>query len=301
MAAPLDRPVPAARPSPLDLLGRVYEQPPVVIDRDHALTYARATNDDNPAYAQGGVLPPLFAVVPPWPAFGAAVSDVVPDEARPRLLHAAHDLRVHRPLVAGDEVLPRAEVAGVRASRAGAWIVLRIESRVGAELANEQLATLFVGRLEAGGSGGDAIPAHPFPATARAAPVDEVAYAIDHDQARRYARASGDDNPIHVDDEAARAAGLPGASLPGLCTMAFCGKAVVSAAAGGDPRRLRRLALRFAKPVLPGATLATTVFSVGTGTQPGGEPLRTLAFEATSEGQRVVKDGWAEVLDEGRG
>lgn len=273
----------------------------MVIEADRALAYARATNDDNPAYRGGRVVPPLFAVVPPWPAFGAAVSDVVPDDARPRLLHAAHDLRVHRPLVPGDEVLAAAEVAGVRASRAGAWIVLRIESRVGAELVNEQLATLFVGRLDAGGSGGEPMPTHPFPAAARAAPVAEVTYAVDDDQARRYAQASGDDNPIHVDEGAARAAGLPRAILHGLCTMAFCGRAVVSAAAGEDPRRLRRLALRFAKPVFPGTSLATAVFSVGPGTRPGGEGLRNLAFEATSEGQRVVKDGWAEVVDEGPG
>ena len=301
MAAPLNQPVPAARQPPLELLGRVYDQPAVVIDRDEALAYARATNDDNPAYADGRALPPLFAVVPPWPSFGAAVSDLVPDEARPRLLHAGHDLRLHHALAPGDEVVARTLVAGVRASRAGAWIVLRIESRVGGRLANEQLATLFVAGLDAGGSGGDPIPAHPFPAAARAVPAAEVATPIDPDQAGRYAVASGDDNPIHVDDEAARAAGLPGAILHGLCTMAFCGRAVVTAAAGGDPGRLRRLALRFAKPVFPGGDLVTAVRPVVTDLGPASHGLRTLVFEATSGGERVVKDGLAEVVDEGPG
>jgi acyl dehydratase len=55
----------------------------------------------------------------------------------------------------------------------------------------------------------------------------------------RYAGASGDFNPIHVDDEFARAVGLPGRILHGLWTMAQVARAQTEAA--GGPAHLRRL------------------------------------------------------------
>ena len=81
---------------------------------------------------------------------------------------------------------------------------------------------------------------------------------VDQDQPRRYANASGDHNPIHVDNDVAKAAGFPGVILHGLCTMAFAGQAVVEKFLGGDFRRLKELSVRFTKPVLPGDTLTIT-------------------------------------------
>jgi 3-hydroxybutyryl-CoA dehydratase len=60
----------------------------------------------------------------------------------------------------------------------------------------------------------------------------------------RYAGASGDFNPIHIDPEFAKQVGLPGNILHGLYTMAQVARANV-AAAGGDPRALRRLEVQF--------------------------------------------------------
>jgi acyl dehydratase len=81
---------------------------------------------------------------------------------------------------------------------------------------------------------------------------------VEQDQPRRYANASGDHNPIHIDNDVAKAAGLPGIILHGLCTMAFAGQAVVEKVLGGDIRRLKELSVRFSKPVLPGDTLTFT-------------------------------------------
>jgi acyl dehydratase len=60
----------------------------------------------------------------------------------------------------------------------------------------------------------------------------------------RYAGASGDFNPIHIDPDFAKQVGLPGNILHGLYTMAQVARANV-AAAGGDPRTLRRLQVQF--------------------------------------------------------
>ena len=60
----------------------------------------------------------------------------------------------------------------------------------------------------------------------------------------RYAGASGDFNPIHIDPEFAKAVGLPANILHGLYSMAQVARAAVDAA-GGDPRSLKRLSVQF--------------------------------------------------------
>jgi len=59
----------------------------------------------------------------------------------------------------------------------------------------------------------------------------------------RYAGASGDFNPIHIDDDFARQVGLPGKILHGLWTMAQVARAQTLAA--GGPHTLKRLAVTF--------------------------------------------------------
>jgi acyl dehydratase len=65
----------------------------------------------------------------------------------------------------------------------------------------------------------------------------------------RYAGASGDFNPIHIDPEFARAVGLPGAILHGLWTMAQVARAQTEAA--GGPEHLKRLSVQFRGMGLP--------------------------------------------------
>jgi acyl dehydratase len=65
----------------------------------------------------------------------------------------------------------------------------------------------------------------------------------------RYAGASGDFNPIHLDDEFARSVGLPGRILHGLYTMALLARAQTEAL--GGPEHLKRLAVQFRGVALP--------------------------------------------------
>jgi acyl dehydratase len=66
----------------------------------------------------------------------------------------------------------------------------------------------------------------------------------------RYAGASGDFNPIHIDPEFAKTVGLPQNILHGLYSMAQVARACTNAA-GGDPRSLRRLSVQFRGMGLP--------------------------------------------------
>jgi acyl dehydratase len=74
--------------------------------------------------------------------------------------------------------------------------------------------------------------------------IPELKVTPDEGLTKRYAEASGDPNPIHTDPDFAQKAGLPGCILHGLWTMAQVARAN-SAAAGGDPRALKKLSVQF--------------------------------------------------------
>jgi acyl dehydratase len=72
----------------------------------------------------------------------------------------------------------------------------------------------------------------------------------------RYAGASGDFNPIHIDEEFARQVGLPGRILHGLWSMAQVARAQTEA--GGGPHALRRLSVQFRGMGVPEQELTVT-------------------------------------------
>jgi acyl dehydratase len=79
--------------------------------------------------------------------------------------------------------------------------------------------------------------------------IPEVRVTPDRYLTFRYAGASGDFNPIHIDEEFARSVGLPGRILHGLWTMAQVARAQTEAA--GGPESLRRLSVQFRGMGLP--------------------------------------------------
>ncbi len=74
--------------------------------------------------------------------------------------------------------------------------------------------------------------------------IPELKVTPDKYLPHRYAGASGDFNPIHIDPEFAKAVGLPSTILHGLYMMGLVARAS-AAAAGGDPRALKRLSVQF--------------------------------------------------------
>ena len=74
--------------------------------------------------------------------------------------------------------------------------------------------------------------------------VPELSVTPDKYLPHRYAGASGDFNPIHIDPEFAKAVGLPNNILHGLYSMGLVARAN-AALAGGDPRALKRLSVQF--------------------------------------------------------
>jgi acyl dehydratase len=110
------------------------------------------------------------------------------------------------------------------------------------------------------------------------------------EQIAAYARASGDMNPIHLDEAFARSVGLPGVIAHGMLQMSIA--AIVAANAAGGPQRLRRLAVRFAGMVEPGDTVTFTAEENGPG------KLRVSAVN--QHGDIILTKGFAE-FDAGGG
>jgi acyl dehydratase len=101
----------------------------------------------------------------------------------------------------------------------------------------------------------------------------------------RYAGASGDYNPIHIDREFAQQVGLPSNILHGLYSMAQVARACTQAA-GGDPRSLRRLSVQFRGMGLPEQEIVVT----GSESGPG-----VLALEAAQGDSKIIKNAEAEL------
>jgi acyl dehydratase len=104
----------------------------------------------------------------------------------------------------------------------------------------------------------------------------------------RYAGASGDFNPIHIDEEFARQVGLPGRILHGLWTMAQVARAHTEAL--GGPEALVRLSVQFRGM----GVLEEEITVTGTVREVDGTAAR-VASEAKQGGKRIVRNGDAEI------
>lgn len=105
----------------------------------------------------------------------------------------------------------------------------------------------------------------------------------------RYAGASGDFNPIHIDPDFARQVGLPRNILHGLYTMALVARANAALADGG-PRALKRLKVQFRGMGVPEEEITVT----GTVRQVGGGTV-VVDTEAEQGGNAIIRNAEAEV------
>jgi len=104
----------------------------------------------------------------------------------------------------------------------------------------------------------------------------------------RYAGASGDFNPIHVDEDFAKAVGLPGRILHGLWTMAQVARAETDAA--GGPEHLKRLSVQFRGMGVPEQEVLVT------GTVRERRDGRVIVDTVAEQGEkRIIRNAEAEL------
>jgi acyl dehydratase len=120
--------------------------------------------------------------------------------------------------------------------------------------------------------------------------IPELRITPDKYLPHRYAGASGDFNPIHIDPEFAKAVGLPNNILHGLWMMAQVARANTDAA-GGDPRALKRLSVQFRGMGAPETELVVT----GTVKEAGDGAVVVDTVAAQGENQ-VIRNAEAELV-----
>ena len=119
--------------------------------------------------------------------------------------------------------------------------------------------------------------------------IPELKVTPDKYLPHRFAGASGDFNPIHIDDELAKQVGLPRNILHGLYGMAQVARANVGAA-GGDPRALKRLTVQFRGMGVPEEeiTVSGTVKQAGDGSA-------VVDTVAEQSGKKIIRNAEAEL------
>jgi len=119
--------------------------------------------------------------------------------------------------------------------------------------------------------------------------IPELKVTPDKYLPHRYAGASGDFNPIHIDNDFAQQVGLPRNILHGLYSMAQVARANATAA-GGDPRSLRRLQVQFRGMGVPESEITVT----GT-VREEAEGTVVVDTEAEQDGNKIIRNAEAEL------
>ena len=245
----------------VDLVGLELPRAEFVWDERDAIVYALgvgaspAEELDYVYEGRGPKVLPTFALIPNW----WAVKDLghaIDNQGRP-MVHASQVLDLHRDLPSAGRLTARAEITAVWDKGANTLIEVtgRAEDADG-PLFETRSGTMILGL---GAWGGERGPSASTDAPPERPPDAVVSSPIRADQGAIY-RLSGDLNPLHIDPDAARAAGFDDVFLHGLCTLGFAGRALLHVA--GTDARISHLETRFARPLFLDRTLETRVWRV---------------------------------------
>jgi acyl dehydratase len=275
-----------------NLINKTYPEKEYTVERDAMLAYARAINEKNPLFTDSdtATAAPMFCVVWWLPAALEIFFDqeLIADAQIGRMVHSRQAAEFYKPVGPLDVLRTIARVKDIAERGSG-----------------EELSVEFVTHNQAGDkvtkiTSNFYFRGHPdpnrVPRAATPAEIGEILFEerlhIDDDQTYRYAKASGDHNPIHVDPEMAKNMGFPGIIVHGLCVMALAQKAVIDRALNGDPAKLRRLAVKFSKPVFPGDDLTWIAWE-----DDSSKATRRLGFVMKSQrGEQVIREGVVELV-----
>jgi acyl dehydratase len=201
-----------------------------------------------------------------------------------KIVHGEQRLAIHQPLLPSGRMTATARCLGVIDKGRDKGALLHVESTIhdaasGVHHATSVMTLFCRGDGGFGGPVSDNLSRHPIPARAHDL---EVVLPTLPQQAALY-RLLGDDNPLHIDPDVARAAGFERPILHGLCTYGIAGRAILQACCGNDPAMIERFDARMSAPVYPGEPIVTRIWQDG----------RQLAFECdvAERGVTVIRNG----------
>ncbi|MFX0093502.1 MAG: SDR family NAD(P)-dependent oxidoreductase [Candidatus Hodarchaeota archaeon] len=276
------------------IIGRYYTGIAEFVKPEKTMLYAKATNETNPKYFETDenklIVPPVFPVTTLMAPLKEKI--LVDDSLNldiSRMVHAEHEILYHRPLKPWDLLYTTIELESIDKKHSGDILWAKINGLVEGELVYEMRGGFFFKKPRTGEkvtkSKTEEEPIKP-----------EIIFSkqmvVAPDQSIRYAEASGDDNPIHIDKDVAKAAGLPDIILHGLCSMSFATQGVVDELAEGNPTRIKKVRTRFSSPVFMNDTLTTEYWILEEK-----ETSKIIGFEMKNQaGKAVLTRGEVELL-----
>jgi acyl dehydratase len=250
-----------------DAVGTELEPASAEVEARELLAYAAGIGETSEvcfddARPGGLVATPAFCVSLEWPVVrsraGSSPLGETAEELR-RGVHASQDSCFHRPIRPGDRLETRGRIVEVRPTRAGAFVMTRLETvgaRGGAPVVTSWYGSIFRDVAVAGEARRlDAPPPLPTPRESAAGDLERIGIPIAREAPHLYTECARIWNPIHTERRVALAAGLPDVILHGTATWALAARELVRRRGAGDPTRLRRLAGRFAAMVIPGTSI----------------------------------------------
>ena len=276
------------------VIGKKYVTDPVEISQHESIYYGLAFNDDNDAYfdnrREGGIIaPPMYAVNYTAGPVAQIIFDQEIGMNFMMVVHYSQEFEWLLPVRPKDKIFNDCTITHIDTRENGGILGWETVTK------NQNGETVVISRWEffdrSAGREGAGKP--PRESIEPGAVLWKQDMKVRNGQTYIYAEPSGDHNPIHVDNDFAVKVGLPGIILQGLCTMAFAHKAAVDNLCGKDrdPRKLRKLKVQFARPVLPGQTITFEGFKMGSD---GGEKYGILA--KNNEGKEVLRDAWCLIV-----
>jgi len=213
------------------------------------MAYSAALNE------MGRGVHPLFPVCYEWPVSLPIRQIPQLRELFPLLVHAEHDLRLHRLPREGDRLATRASIVGVQKRKPGASVVFRFETldAKGKPVSTTDFGALYRGVDVEGPDRGATIELPQAAANMKPTGTIDVGANLAH----VYTECARIFNPIHTDVAHAKAAGLPDIILHGTATLALSVSCLKI-----DPARVRRVRCRFTGMVFMPSRLE--VFGNGT-------------------------------------
>jgi acyl dehydratase len=196
---------------PGELPGTVLSREDVAVDRAHLAEYARVCG-----FAVADTLPVTYPHVLAFPLQVALMADRSFPLPLPGLVHVRNTITAHRPVDAAERLAVRVRAERFGAHPKGAQVDLVAEVDAGGERVWDGRSTY----LARGASAPEATAPAAHPEVAGVDGPAAATWRVDAGTGRRYARASGDVNPIHLHRLTARAFGFPRAIAHGMWTAA---------------------------------------------------------------------------------
>ena len=271
----------------LACLDKSYGPITTKIDASSIEAYADATMDPLAIYRwDEPVAPPVFGIVPIWPGVQAALADEELGIDVGRVVHGEQRMTFHRLIRAGDELRSVGRIASVYEKGPNEIFVLSFETRDsgGSLVTAQDVVCVSRGTAPGHGSSRPVVTKDGSNRQESTEPLAMRTVILPDDITFRYAKASGDDNRIHIDEDFAHRMGLPGIIVQGMCLFAIAVQAVVGGPCRDDPSRLKSASVRFVRPVPAGSAFEVAVF----------ELPEQFRYQGRGPGSEIVLSGSAQ-------